>query len=61
MDYSVGDVGTGDFTSDTADLWKQTAGQHRFGGSHTDDKTARVCDYLSAFNVALQTRHRAAA
>jgi hypothetical protein len=31
-------------------------GEHRFGGCHTDDKTARVRDYLPAFNTALKNR-----
>jgi three-Cys-motif partner protein len=35
---------------------KGQPGEHRFGGRHTDDKTARVRDYLSAFNMALKNR-----
>jgi three-Cys-motif partner protein len=35
-------------------LGKGQPGEHRFGGSHTDDKTGRVRDYLPAFNIALK-------
>jgi three-Cys-motif partner protein len=35
-------------------LAKRQPGGHLFGGSHTDDKTARVGDYLPAFNIALK-------
>jgi len=35
---------------------KGQPGEHRFGGIHTDDKIARVHDYLPAFNTALKKR-----
>jgi hypothetical protein len=40
-------------SKNVADSWKQAP---HFGGGHTDDKTARVSDYLSAFNIALKNQ-----
>jgi three-Cys-motif partner protein len=33
---------------------RSTAAEHRFGGGHTDDKVARLRDYLQAFTNALK-------